>query len=184
MTWSENDKERCLRAGAAETAASHSKKKSADVHTVCGANGAGAVHCFVFSLHASLGFLGVKKTSRPRVEIDQKEFEKLCGLQCTCEEIAAWFEVSVDSVRRWCRRTYKADFTDVWTAKSARGRISLRRTQFRLADRYPAMAIFLGKNYLGQSDRVMVEDKAAIERLDEILKGTHENAVELQRQAE
>ena len=121
---------------------------------------------------------------RKRIEIERREFEKLCGMQCTKEEIAGFFDVSEDTVERWVRRTYKAGFAEVWTAKSASGRASLRRTQFALAEKYPAMAIFLGKNYLGQSDRVMIEDKAAIERLDEILKGTHENAVELQRQAE
>lgn len=121
---------------------------------------------------------------RKRIEIERREFEKLCGMQCTKEEIAGFFDVSEDTVERWVRRTYKAGFAEVWAAKSAGGRASLRRTQFALAEKYPAMAIFLGKNYLGQSDRVMIEDKAAIERLDEILKGTHENAVELQRQAE
>ena len=33
------------------------------------------------------------------------------------------------------------------------GRVSLRRTQFKLAGKSAAMAIFLGKNLLGQSDR-------------------------------
>jgi hypothetical protein len=46
------------------------------------------------------------------------------------------------------------------------------------------MAIFLGKNYLGQSDHVVIEDRSALDKLDEILKGTQENAVELQRKAE
>ena len=62
--------------------------------------------------------------------------------------------------------------------------MSLRRAQFRLAEKSAAMAIFLGKNYLGQSDHVVIEDKSALDKLDEILKGTQENAVEIQRQAE
>jgi hypothetical protein len=62
--------------------------------------------------------------------------------------------------------------------------MSLRRTQFRLAEKSAAMAIFLGKQYLGQSDNVFIEDKSAINRLDEILKGTHENAVKLQSKTE
>ena len=37
---------------------------------------------------------------------------------------------------------------------AGQGCVSLRRTQFRLADRFPAMAIFLGKNILGQVDRL------------------------------
>ena len=32
--------------------------------------------------------------ARPRKEIDQNEFEKLCALQCTQEEICAWFDVT------------------------------------------------------------------------------------------
>ena len=31
--------------------------------------------------------------------------------------------------------------------------MSLRRNQFKLAEKSAAMAIFLGKNYLGQTDR-------------------------------
>ena len=31
---------------------------------------------------------------RPRKEINQTEFEKLCGLQCTKEEICDWFRVT------------------------------------------------------------------------------------------
>lgn len=33
------------------------------------------------------------------------------------------------------------------------GKVSLRRTQFRLAEKSAGMAIFLGKNYLDQSDK-------------------------------
>lgn len=40
-----------------------------------------------------------------------------------------------------------------------------------LAKKSPAMAIFLGKQYLGQKDNVEYEDKEAISRLDAILNG-------------
>ena len=32
--------------------------------------------------------------ARPRKEINQVEFEKLCGLQCTLEEICGWFKIT------------------------------------------------------------------------------------------
>lgn len=32
--------------------------------------------------------------ARPRKEIDQKQFESLCGLQCMLEEICGWFDVT------------------------------------------------------------------------------------------
>ena len=121
---------------------------------------------------------------RPQKEIDQNLFEKLCGLQCTLAEIAGMFDCSEDTIERWCKRTYDEGFAETYKKHSAAGKLSLRRAQFRLAEKSAAMAIFLGKNYLGQSDHVVIEDRSALDKLDEILKGTQENAVELQRKAE
>ena len=47
------------------------------------------------------------KGGRPRKEIDQPTFEKLCEIQCTLEEIAGVLRVSEDTVERWCERTYE-----------------------------------------------------------------------------
>lgn len=38
--------------------------------------------------------------ARPRKEIDQKNFESLCGLQCTLEEICGFFDVTDKTGRR------------------------------------------------------------------------------------
>lgn len=95
--------------------------------------------------------------ARPRKEIDQKQFENLCGLQCTKEEICGFFGITDKTLENWCKRTYKIGFSEVFRQKRGTGRISLRRSQFRLAEKNAAMAIFLGKQYLGQSDRVVVE---------------------------
>jgi hypothetical protein len=91
--------------------------------------------------------------ARPRKEIDRGDFEKLCGLQCTKEEIAGWFNCSEDTLERWCNREYRESFAVVFAKKKGVGKISLRRAQFQLAQKSAAMAIFLGKNYLGQTDR-------------------------------
>lgn len=122
--------------------------------------------------------------ARPQKEIDQTQFEKLCGLQCTLEEICGWFDVTDKTLDRWCKETYGESFSEVFAKKREAGKISLRRSQWRLAEKSAAMAIFLGKNYLGQSDHVVIEDRTALDKLDEILKGTQENAIELQRKAE
>lgn len=90
--------------------------------------------------------------ARPRKEIDSDQFEKLCGLQCTLAEIAGWFSCSEDTVERWCKRTYSAGFADAFKRYSQSGKISLRRYQFKIAEKNAAMAIFLGKQYLGQRD--------------------------------
>ena len=90
--------------------------------------------------------------SRPRKEISAEQFEKLCGLQCTLSEIAGFFDCSEDTIERWCRREYEISFADAFKKYSASGKMSLRRYQFDLAKKNASMAIFLGKQYLGQRD--------------------------------
>lgn len=89
---------------------------------------------------------------RPKKEIDKEEFEKLCALQCTMLEICDWFAISDKTLTRWCKDTYNVPFSEVYAQKRERGKVSLRRAQFQIAQHSAAMAIFLGKNYLGQSD--------------------------------
>jgi hypothetical protein len=93
-----------------------------------------------------------KKMGRPTVEIPQQQFEALCGLMCTEEEIAYFFNCTIDTVNNWCKRTYGMTFSDVYKKKTVGGKISLRRFQFKIAEKNAAMAIFLGKQYLGQKD--------------------------------
>lgn len=95
--------------------------------------------------------------ARPRAEIDQKQFEQLCSLQCTETEICEWFNVTDKTLSNWCKRTYNRGFSEVYAQKRGTGKISLRRMQFRLAEKNATMAIWLGKQYLGQRDQVSVD---------------------------
>ncbi len=90
--------------------------------------------------------------ARPLKEISQKDFEKLCGLQCTKEEICGFFDVTDKTLERWCKRTYKKGFSEVFKQKRGTGKISLRRSQFELAKKNANMAIWLGKQYLDQRE--------------------------------
>lgn len=92
--------------------------------------------------------------ARPTIEIKEEHFENLCNLQCTLDEIAGFFKCSSDTIERWCKRTYGDNFADVYKKYSQNGKISLRRYQYKLAEKHPAMAIFLGKQWLGQTDKV------------------------------
>ena len=114
--------------------------------------------------------------ARPRKEIDQKQFENLCGLQCTLEEICGWFDVTDKTLDGWCKRTYHASFSEVFKQKRGAGKISLRRSQWRLAEKNATMAIFLGKQFLGQRDSmdVAVTDAKGI-ALDELEKMVMQN---------
>lgn len=108
-------------------------------------------------------------TGRPRKEIDNKIFENLCGLQCTLEEIAGVFDCSADTIERWCKREYGETFAEVYKKHSAKGKTSLRRIQFKLAEKSAAMAIFLGKNYLGQKDNIIETDEQTLQAVGEAL---------------
>ena len=46
--------------------------------------------------------------------------------------------------------------------------MSLRRTQFKLAEKNPTMAIWLGKQQLGQRDNIEVEHKD-LSKVEELL---------------
>lgn len=107
---------------------------------------------------------------KPAKIIDPVQFENLCKMQCTLVEIASWFDCSEDTIERWCKKTYKMKFKDCLAKFGASGLISLRRAQFKLAEKNVAMAIFLGKNYLGQRDNPETTNDEALEKLDEVLK--------------
>jgi hypothetical protein len=93
--------------------------------------------------------------ARPEAKIDLVELEKLCGMQCTDEEIAAFFNVSTRTIER--RRKVKR-FSEIMDHAKAKGRVSVRRSLFRMAAKdNVAAAIFLSKNLLGYRDVVNTE---------------------------
>lgn len=109
------------------------------------------------------GVSGVGKRGRPNAEIEISEFEKLCELQCTKEEICGWFGISDKTLDSWCKRTYKENFSVVFRQKRGKGKISLRRSQWRLAEKNANMAIWLGKQYLDQKDHIETTNGGEIE---------------------
>ena len=97
-----------------------------------------------------------------QAKINKDQFENLCGLQCTRDEICSIFGVDDNTLIDWCKNTYGVDFRTIFKQKRQVGRISLRRSQWISAtqDGNVSMQIFLGKNMLGQSDNpIREEDK-------------------------
>lgn len=92
-------------------------------------------------------------------KIDREQFEKLCELQCTEIEISGYFRVSHDTLQRWCKEVYNTDFAYIYEQKKGTGKIALRRYQMQQAEKNPTMAIWLGKQYLGQRDNFETENK-------------------------
>ena len=123
------------------------------------------------------------KGGRPRKIINQKQFEELCHIQCTQEEILAVLDVDDKTLTKWCNETYNKSFSEVFREKREGGRTSLRRAQWKLATEgmNPSMQIFLGKNMLGQRDKPKDEDTSVetilknIQTLAEVMKNTSPN---------
>lgn len=92
---------------------------------------------------------------RKRKQINQKQFENLCAIQCTQEEICSILDCADKTLQRWCRDTYKAPFKQVYKDLRSLGNASLRRTQWKMAETIPTMAIWLGKQYLKQEESHM-----------------------------
>lgn len=96
---------------------------------------------------------------RPRktwTDAEVELFEKLCGIMCTKSEVSSVLGIDVKTLDKLIAEHYPDTPTwgEAFELFSAAGKASLRRAQFQLAlDGDKTMLIFLGKNYLGQSDQ-------------------------------
>ena len=105
----------------------------------------------------------VKKRSvgRPKTNLDLADLEKICRLNCTMPEIAAFFDIPL--------RTLEDKYTNDEAVRRSidkgrnQGKLSLRRKQLQILDETnnPTMAIWLGKQLLGQREKhdVVTEDR-------------------------
>lgn len=120
------------------------------------------------------------RMGRPKKEFDKKIFQDLVGLGCTQEEICWFFRdetgksANIDTLTRWCKREFDMTFQEYFRQNGCIAlKIQLRRNQMNLSKSSAAMAIFLGKNLLGQTDRVeqTVMEVEDLSSLAEMLKG-------------
>src|SRR5882724_4189129 len=68
---------------------------------------------------------------RKSVPIDIVELEKLCVLQATNAEIAAWFGCSERTIEK---RSKEPELAEVMARGRGRGRVSIRRAQMKLLE--------------------------------------------------
>ena len=105
------------------------------------------------------------KGGRPKKEINYKLAESLASIFCTEEEIASVLDISVRTLQR------DEEFCRVFKKGKETAKSSLRRMQYKLAEKNAPMAIFLGKQYLGQKDVVenQVTNNGILDDLKEAL---------------
>ena len=104
------------------------------------------------------------KGGRPYIAFTDKEWRQvnaMCAMMCTGEEIASVLGVSYDTLERRVKEKYSISCADYIKEKSASGKASLRRHQYKLAESGNAtMLIWLGKQYLGQTDKQEIDHQS------------------------
>lgn len=97
------------------------------------------------------------KPGLQKAEIDWEEFEQLCSFHCTRTEIADFFKIHPETLSNHIKKHYGATFNEVWEEKSSRGKRNVRKKQYAVAmSGNIAMLIWLGKQWLGQSEKTEV----------------------------
>jgi predicted nucleic-acid-binding Zn-ribbon protein len=96
-----------------------------------------------------------KPPHRPLTVIDWKQVDLMCAVQCTGEEMASILGIHYDTLATACKREKGCTFSEYFEQKRSTGKMSLRRQQFTIAMKgNPTMLVWLGKNWLGQTDKV------------------------------
>ena len=93
--------------------------------------------------------------ARPRRVFTDEEEAKILQMaldNCHMDTIALALDIPLETLRR--------HYGGYISQKRAEGRTELRRMQREQAPKSPAMAIFLGKNELGQVDKQIIETEA------------------------
>jgi len=92
--------------------------------------------------------------ARPKSNIDWDYVDLQLRYHCKGTEIAAKFNIHPNTFYRLCEEHYKISYSECLEQKREEGNDLLRSIQFKTAiDGSVPMQIWLGKQYLGQSDK-------------------------------
>jgi predicted site-specific integrase-resolvase len=118
----------------------------------------------------------------PSNKIDKVELENIIKLCPTEKETADWFDVSIDTLYRYLKKNYNECFAEFRDKRFSRTRMAIKKKQIEKAMTGDnTMLIWVGKQYLGQSEKIEqrtqlnVEDESKnkkediLARLDEIV---------------
>lgn len=117
-------------------------------------------------------FIKIPTGGRPKLLLNDTGIDtitSLAAIMCTDEEIASVLGVSVDTLTR---EENAATFAEAKKNGIADGKSSIRKYQFALAKKNPTMAIWLGKQYLGQKENDGTKDDVSVPQITFICKDT------------
>lgn len=98
--------------------------------------------------------------------IDKGKFEAMVRMQMTDEELEQFFGITSGQLYKWVKKTYhvKSPLTQIKKLRME-GKVAFLSRQFTLAKTNPTIAIWIGKNYFGQTDEAESGNKDEIEDL-------------------
>jgi hypothetical protein len=120
-----------------------------------------------------------RSVGRPKVPLIMSIPEKVIvfdqvlywiNLQATQEEVAGSFHVSVETLNGRLLDHFGVNFSELRKRCDGEAKLSLRRYQFNLAKTNTSMAIWLGKQWLGQKDHDQMQASPNDRALTEALK--------------
>tara|TARA_R110001632_G_C11265888_1_gene410371 strand:+ start:483 stop:1004 length:522 start_codon:yes stop_codon:yes gene_type:complete len=111
----------------------------------------------------------VKNVGRPKIDLNLEELERLSRLNCTMPEISAYFDIPLRTLED--KFANELDVRKAIEKGRATGKLSLRRRQIQIMEETnnPTMAIWLGKQLLGQTDKqeiiqdINIEDRKVLD---------------------
>lgn len=102
---------------------------------------------------------------RPKKNLTKEQWSSIdymCMIHCTGEEIAGVLHVDYDTLNRNCREQKGVNISDYIKEHQNGGKMSLRRAQWKAAESgNVSMLIWLGKQWLGQTDKQEVSVSAS-----------------------
>jgi hypothetical protein len=106
-----------------------------------------------------------RRGRKPKLEPDEQTLitiEGLAKIQCTHQEAAAVLGVCRETFERFLGRPKRA--REAWEIGRESGKASLRRLQWASAQKSTTLQIWLGKQWLGQSDKIEEKVQATVEQ--------------------
>lgn len=110
-----------------------------------------------------------KKKVTPEL-IDKQKFEVIVRLGLSNEELIEFFMINSGQLWQWIKVTYNTRSPLLVLKKMrAEGKVEFMLKQRKLAERNPAISIWIGKNYYGQIDEKENDKTADFEDLNPLI---------------
>ena len=112
---------------------------------------------------------------RQKRQLTDKEFasiDYMAMIHCTGEEIAGILGMDYDTLNRIMKEKRKMTIAEYLRHKGSSGNMSLRRAQWKSAEGgNVSMQIWLGKQWLGQSDNVTITqvDETVMKEIESLM---------------